>query len=116
MSEQSDEGCIHGDATVSAENSSERFSIGSLVRRIDDFNQEELLLTIESLEDENELLRQQIRYYERVWYRAMDLLQTAYSSVRRIWNGSNMLKRERAKAEQQWLAYWGVGQETQVWI
>jgi len=64
------------------------------------------LQSIEWLLKENAALRQQILFYERVWYRLMNILHEIYNGKVLIQQALEANKTEQAAAKQDWLAYW----------
>lgn len=66
----------------------------------------EELQSIEWLLKENVTLRQQILFYERVWYRLINILHEIYIGKVLIQRALKARKKEEAAAKQDWLAYW----------
>jgi len=108
-------------AITPEDESNERFSIRSLIRRVEEFNCTQELSITEGLVNENELLQHQITYYEKVWQSNMDLLHRCFKSIMQIKRGLEKVDREEKRAEQAWLAYWSADkamlkQEPWSWI
>jgi hypothetical protein len=94
------------------------FSLEDLVRRIDTSIKATEVNTTGRLMEENELLREHVAYYRRIWGDIMEFLcEVMELSV--LLEGSLEEARSRmASAEGDWLASWGIGRglETGVWF
>ena len=66
------------------------------------------LQSIEWLLKENVILRQQILFYEKVWYRLMDLIHEIYTGKVLIQQALEANKKEQEAAKQEWLADWKI--------
>ena len=96
-----------GDVLISSA-LSDRFSIGSLIRRVEDFNLAGQLRTIKRLEDENGLLRRQIAFHNGLRDADLALLQDAYWCLTRIWQSLNVFDYELGMAQVSWFAHLGI--------
>lgn len=63
------------------------------------------LQSIEWLLEENVALKQQILFYERMWYRLMNILQEIYNGKVLIQQALEANKKEQAAATKDWIAY-----------
>ena len=99
------------DASI-PEESSEEFSIESLLQRVDEFQKREQLETIERLTTENSLLKENIARYQEGWCATVNLLREAYETVVLIQGAIKRYCHEETTAERDWLAFWGIQRES----
>lgn len=85
-----------------------RFSIQSLLWRIDDVQNRGHLETIYQLNRENELLREEIDQYKEFRVKTALFLQEAYGMVLFLQDALERYAHETAEAERDWLAFWGI--------
>ncbi|KAI9767645.1 MAG: hypothetical protein M1840_005516 [Geoglossum simile] len=90
------------------ENSSEIFSMETLLQRVDEFRKTEQLETLRKLTRENCLLQKHIACYQESWCAILDVLQEAYEAVLLIQDALQKCSYEETAAERDWLTFWGI--------
>jgi hypothetical protein len=88
------------------------FSIDLLLERVNEFQRRAELDTIESLRKENEQLRERITHLEKIWSLTATLLREPYEAVVILQGTLERSHYEKAAAEQDWLAFWGIKHES----
>jgi hypothetical protein len=88
------------------------FSIDLLLERVNEFQRRAELDTIESLRKENEQLRERITHLEKIWSLIATLLREPYEAVVILQGILERSHYEKAAAEQDWLAFWGIKHES----
>ncbi|KAI9776688.1 MAG: hypothetical protein M1839_009415 [Geoglossum umbratile] len=102
-------------ASSTPENSSEIFSMESLLQRVDEFRKREQLETLRRLTRENCLLQKHIACYQESWCAILDVLQEAYEAVLLMRDALQRCSYEETAAERDWLTFWDTrygGEET----
>ncbi|KAJ8992735.1 hypothetical protein HRR80_002781 [Exophiala dermatitidis] len=87
-------------------------SMEALLKRIDDFQRREELITIERLEKEISSLRYQISCHQRSLHVTFNLLQEAFDAAVLIKTALQTCDEEEEMANADWLAFWGIHIET----
>ncbi|RVX70300.1 hypothetical protein B0A52_05633 [Exophiala mesophila] len=87
-------------------------SMEALLKRIDDFQRREEMITIERLEKEILSLRYQISCYQRSLHVTFNLLQEAFDAAILIKTALQKCDEEEEMANADWLAFWGIHIET----
>lgn len=87
-------------------------SMEALLKRIDDFQRREELITIERLEKEISSLRYQISCHQRSLHVTFNLLQEAFDAAVLIKTALQACDEEEEMANADWLAFWGIHIET----
>lgn len=105
------------DGSISPEGSSrsvysEQFSMEDLLHRVTTFKRIEELKTVERLTEENQLLRERITFYQRIWQGAIDLLDEAIETAVSMQKILEDYDHGKATAERDWLAFWGIFRES----
>lgn len=99
----------------------EQFSIESLLKSIDEFQNRTDLETIYWLKRENESLREEINNYKKARDTTILLLREAYETMLLLQDALERYGHETAAAGSDWLAFWGIYNEaednmsTQTW-
>lgn len=91
-----------------ASTSDDRFSIESILMRVDDLLHMEDVDVCHRLKEENTKLQQCIATYEKHWIATMELLQEAYDCLLFFQNTLHEFDDAKEAADGDWLAYWGV--------
>lgn len=100
----------------------EQFSIESLLKSIEEFQDRTHLETIYQLNRENESRREEINKYKKARAKAELLLREAYETMLLLQDALERYDRGTAAAGKDWLAFWGIYNElednlsTQTWI
>ncbi|KAH8650383.1 hypothetical protein BGZ60DRAFT_343965, partial [Tricladium varicosporioides] len=84
------------------------FSIDDLLERVEEFQRRQQLETLERITTENSWLEYHIARHRQGSTRAMNLLQEIYDAVALIQKALQQCRLDEIKANQSWLAFWGV--------
>ena len=84
----------------------------ALLKRVDDFQRMEELMTIERLEKEISALQCQISCHQRSVRTTLDLLKEAFEAAVLIKTALQVCDEEEELANADWLAFWGIHIET----
>jgi hypothetical protein len=82
--------------------------MGYLISRLGEHERVEELRAIERLGKENQLLRDHIKSYEKIWYGTVDLLGEIDKAVALVRKAVEENNRKREAAEKDWLGFWGI--------
>ncbi len=94
--------------TRSFSNYDDDLSMDALLKKIDDFQMREELMTMERLETEISTLRYQISYYQRSLRATLDILQEGFDATVLIKAALQACVEEEEMANADWLAFWGI--------
>jgi len=86
----------------------EPFSIDSLIKRVEEFQQMEELETLKEILSENSSLKQRIIRYHEHWCLTLDLLHKSHQALISMQDAFNKCLREEAAAERHWLTLQGI--------
>lgn len=84
------------------------FSIDDLLRRVEEFQRRQELETLERITTENSWLEYHIARHRQDSTRTMNLLQEIYNAVTLMQKALQQCRLEEIKANQSWLAFWGI--------
>jgi len=91
-----------------APNDSIGFSVSDLINRVEEFQKRQQLETLERITMENSWLEFHIARHRQDSTRTKNLLQDVYNAVVLIQEALEKFRLEDMKANQDWLAFWGV--------
>jgi hypothetical protein len=87
------------------------FSIELLINRVEEVQRREQLEAIQKLTLDNSLLQQLVIQYQEQWCLTVDLLEKTHEAVLLMQKALERCMEEDIAAEQDWLAFWGIGRE-----
>ncbi|KAH7108758.1 hypothetical protein B0J11DRAFT_449477 [Dendryphion nanum] len=87
------------------------FSVGSLIKRVDEYQRRDHMETIETLTTDNSLLQHVIVKYQKNWCLTIEILEKTHQAVLTLQKALEHCIDEDIAAERQWLAFWGIKKE-----
>ncbi|KAH8653965.1 hypothetical protein BGZ60DRAFT_386630 [Tricladium varicosporioides] len=84
------------------------FSIDDLLKKVEEFQRQQQLETLERVTTENSWLEFHIARLQQESIRTSNLLQEIYSAVISMQGALEKCRLEEVKANQAWLAFWGI--------
>jgi hypothetical protein len=90
------------------------FSIDDLLKRVEEFQKRQQLETLERITTENSWLEFHIARHQQNSTRTMNLLQEIYNAVMLMQEALEKYRLEEVKADQAWLAFWGIRERPNV--
>jgi hypothetical protein len=87
-------------------------SLEFLIQQVEEFQRTSQLDTIERLTIENSLLHNLLVRYKKSWAQTIDMLEQTQQALRILLLALEHCVSEEIAAERDWLAFWGIDQNT----
>jgi hypothetical protein len=95
-----------------ANDATEKFSVESLIQRVEEYQRRDHMETVERLASEGSLLQKVVVECQRSWCATIELLDTTRQAVTRLQRALEHCENEYMLAERTRFAFWGLERDS----